>query len=206
MEALGAEALLIIVRPVITYGRHDDDYSWSMSTMMWESLLAQANANREQAHANRLAAEAMQMAWATLTMPQEPDQLDCWFAAGQLANDGAKLAAQLGEQCEMPTQVGAPQETESGMPCELPPPSTPCRGARVTGDAMLETPPKQWASMQVQAHPGLPPEWPAEKAAAEKAATDKAAAETTFAAKQKKEGPDTPPLQEVQRSARGKGS
>ena len=49
---------------------------------------------------------------------------------------------------------------------------------------MLETPPKQWASMQAQAHPGLPPEWPAVKAAAEKAATERAVAEKTFAAKQ----------------------
>ena len=145
-------ALLTIVRPVNAYGRRDDDYFWSMSTMMWESLLAQAHANREQAHANRLTAEAMQKAWATLAMPQEPDQLDCWFAAGQLANDGAKLAAQLDE----------------------PPPSTPCQGARVAGNALLETPPKQWASVQVQAHPGLPPEWPAVKAATAE----------TFAAKQ----------------------
>ena len=72
--------------------------------MMWESLLAQAHANREQAHANRLTAEAMQKAWATLAMPQEPDQLDCWFAAGQLANDGAKLAAQLDEQSKQLTE------------------------------------------------------------------------------------------------------
>jgi len=40
------------------------------------------------------------------------------------------------------------------------------------------------ASMQAQAHPGLPPEWPAVKAAAEKAATERAVAEKTFAAKQ----------------------
>ena len=55
--------------------------------------------------------------------------------------------------------------TDMMMPCESPPPSTPCRGAWVAGDALLETPPKQWDSMQVKAHPGLPPEWPAEKAA-----------------------------------------
>ena len=74
--------------------------------MMWDCLLVQAHANREQARANRLAAEAMQKAWDTLARPQEPDQLDCWFAAGQLANDGAKLAAQLDEQCGGEAAVG----------------------------------------------------------------------------------------------------
>ena len=45
--------------------------------------------------------------------------------------------------------------TDKGMPGELPPPSTLCRGTRVTGDAMLETPPN--------ASPGAP--WSAPRVA-----------------------------------------
>ena len=49
--------------------------------MMWDSLLDEAHANRDQARANRAVDEAMQRAMATMPMPHEPNQLDCWFAA-----------------------------------------------------------------------------------------------------------------------------
>ena len=108
----------------------------------WPALLAQAQANRDQAHANRDTARAMLLAMqahcASCAQAPHSDELDCWYSdALDAASVGQRSAdvAEPGRFC-LPTPI----VTDIGTP-----PATPrCRRDAVpaAGGEARGTPPK----------------------------------------------------------------